>query len=289
MWVMANNKPKLNIEEPPIPDPDGNPIYYLTSRVPLHDEKGNVVGVAGVSIDITERKKLEELKQQIKIEEHTGVMKILSSSIAHELRTPLAGIKLGALGIAQVLPHLLDAYKIAKDNNLPIVDIKKRRLNSIESVLDNISFEVEFCFSFIDMLLLNVKSTNKIDKERFEKNSMVNIINSTLKRYPFKQGELNLVEWIEKNDFNFRGDQLLVTHVLFNLLKNAIYYTKAERKGKITIWFENFEDHNELHFRDTAKGIPAGILPHIFDRFFSRTEMGTGIGLSFCKNCNGSS
>ena len=64
--VIATGKPKLNIEEPPIPDAAGNEVYFLTSRVPIKNKSNRVIGVIGISIDITERKKMEELLHQSK-------------------------------------------------------------------------------------------------------------------------------------------------------------------------------------------------------------------------------
>ena len=57
---------------------------------------------------------------------------------------------------------------------------------------------------------------------------------------------------------------------------------KAE-KGEIFIWLEQHEEFNELHFKDTGQGIPALAIPHLFERFFTTTLTGTGVGLSFCK------
>lgn len=81
----------------------------------------------------------------------------------------------------------------------------------------------------------------------------------------------------------FKGDELLIIHVLFNLLKNAIYYVRAAGKGNISIRIENGDKYNFLYFKDTGQGINAKVLPHIFERFFSRTYHGTGIGLAYCK------
>ena len=86
-----------------------------------------------------------------------------------------------------------------------------------------------------------------------------------------------------EDDFKFMGDELLMIHIIFNLLKNALYYIADASKGKISIILERGEEVNKLYFKDTGTGISQEILPHIFDHFFSKTENGTGIGLSFCK------
>jgi signal transduction histidine kinase len=79
------------------------------------------------------------------------------------------------------------------------------------------------------------------------------------------------------------GDDILFTHVLFNLLKNALYYIRAASKGEISIWCEQNEKFNILHFKDTGLGMDKEVLEHIFERFFTRTRHGSGVGLAFCK------
>jgi len=73
-------------------------------------------------------------------------------------------------------------------------------------------------------------------------------------------------------------------HVLFNLLKNALYYIEAANKGEIYIRAEKTPDANILHFKDTGKGMASSMMPYVFERFYSKTQHGTGIGLAFCKS-----
>jgi signal transduction histidine kinase len=67
------------------------------------------------------------------------------------------------------------------------------------------------------------------------------------------------------------------------LIKNALHFIHAERKGKIFIWIENHENKNTVHIKDTAKGMSTAVLAHIFDEFFTNREGGTGLGLTFCQ------
>jgi diguanylate cyclase (GGDEF)-like protein/PAS domain S-box-containing protein len=57
--VLRSGTPKLNIEEPQ-PTPDGRTICLHTSKVPLYSEDGSLIGVLGVYLDITDRKRAEE-------------------------------------------------------------------------------------------------------------------------------------------------------------------------------------------------------------------------------------
>jgi len=54
--VIMTGKAKLNIEEPAIPGADGRLIHFLTNRVPLYNHDNTIVGVIGISIDITDHK-----------------------------------------------------------------------------------------------------------------------------------------------------------------------------------------------------------------------------------------
>lgn len=64
--ALLSGEPIYNAEESPVLDPNGDIIYYLSTRVPLLDKDKNVVGLVGILIDITERKKMEEQLTKIK-------------------------------------------------------------------------------------------------------------------------------------------------------------------------------------------------------------------------------
>jgi PAS domain S-box-containing protein len=57
--VVDSGQPLINYEEPTI-DPAGNKIWILSTKVPLHDGQGNIIGLVGMGRDITERKRTEE-------------------------------------------------------------------------------------------------------------------------------------------------------------------------------------------------------------------------------------
>jgi signal transduction histidine kinase len=92
-----------------------------------------------------------------------------------------------------------------------------------------------------------------------------------------QDGEIDLVNVKLAGDFDFFGDENLMIFVVFNLLKNALYY-----RAKINIWMDC--QTRTLHFKDDGIGIAADQLEFIFDDFFtSNKKGGTGLGLPFCK------
>ncbi len=205
----------------------------------------------------------------------------VAESIAHELRTPLRTILSGAEGLEIFFPKLIETYAIAKNENLSIPKIDESHYRSLNIILDNIKSEVNSAFTFINMLLVNANESAM--KSNYQACSILECVNQALSRYPFDLKENELIVLENREDFTFLGSQQLMIHVIFNLLKNSLYYIKAANKGKIFIRIENGQHTNKLYFKDTGTGIPKEILSHIFDRFFSRTYHGTGIGLAFCK------
>lgn len=211
------------------------------------------------------------------------IMRSLSATIAHELRTPLRTIHSSVEGIKDYLPALIDTYELAKSKKMNIPYINPIHYEALLTACDQIESEAKATFSVIEMLLMNV-SQNHVNSSELKPCSINHCIDMAIQRYPFDAGESELVFWEAiDDDFSFLGNETLLTHVIFNLLKNALYYIRAARKGLITIWIEHGKSYNRLHFKDTAQGIPPEILSHIFDRFYSKTLHGAGVGLAFCK------
>lgn len=220
--------------------------------------------------------------------ERQRAMLATAGMVAHELRTPLSSIKAGATGIRQHLPTLLESYQLAVKNSLVDGSIRTAHIDSMAGVLDRIEAEADRSNTVIDMLLYSVRGL-RMKKEQFAKCSMAHCVDVALRRYPFNsESDRALVHWTRQPDFTFVGVEILMVHVIFNLLKNAIRHISRAGKGTISIGLENDDRDNRLVFRDTGPGIPADVLPHIFARYYSWPKHGngivetTGIGLSFC-------
>jgi len=208
----------------------------------------------------------------------------LAGSLAHEMRTPLAAIRNQAAGITKHLPTLLEGYQLAVDHRLMDARIGAGHLEILSDVSGRITNEVHKSNTIIDMMLAST-SMERPETLDFERYFIEACIAEALERYPFEQGEKEKISVEVMENFEFRGSDILLVFVLFNLLKNALHALRESGKGDIRISAEPAGGRNILRVTDTGPGIPPNAIPHVFDTFYStkRNGGGAGIGLAFCK------
>lgn len=216
-------------------------------------------------------------------------MKLVAESVAHELRTPLSAMTMVAQALGKILPTYYEGYVLAKEANLPIKGVTpqlQKYFKELPTILDTVSRNAN---SMVSLLLANLHEETKFEMQTC---SMKACVQTALESYPFSEGEKHLVcldVLKQEGDFKFIGHSELMKHVLFNLLKNSLYAIASAGKGEITISIEPLsststkEKYNKLVFTDTGSGIDQKNIYHIFDRFYSSKEHGTGIGLAFCR------
>lgn len=218
-------------------------------------------------------------------EEKLAAYSAVGSNIAHELRTPLLGIRAAVAGISHQLPDMLDAYEQAVAANLPVKRIRPARLDSLRDATARIEEEITYSNTVIEMLLVSA-GHNALRSDSFTIHSANHTIEQALARYPFNSShEHELLHWEKGEDFDYFGSDILVMHVLFNLIKNALHSVQATEGATIIIDSRRSADANTIRVRDTGKGISAKAMPHIFEHFYSSKAIGqgAGVGLAFCK------
>jgi two-component system, CAI-1 autoinducer sensor kinase/phosphatase CqsS len=189
-------------------------------------------------------------KSHAKIEQ----VKSLAGSIAHETRNPLAGIK----GCCELM---------------------KNNLNELIEYIDLVADSSSQGLAMIDMIMANIRE-GKIDKSNFIDLSISDVVKKAIRQFTYRnEEEKELVNFDLEQNFIFRGDENMMIFVIFNLLKNSLYY-----KSKIEIRTEIKSDGNYLYFKDYGPGIEKDKLELIFESFFtSGKKGGTGLGLPFCR------
>ena len=261
----------------------GKVYDMLSHKLPLLDKKGVIIGLIGVSIDITDKKNAEKFELEKNLaEQKAAYSKVAAGSIAHDLRTPLASINAGMMGIAYFLEPLLKTYDIAKEAGLEIPLINKNKLSALSKVIDNCNNEIAFSHDFINQTLNNLQH-DSIDTSGYKRYNIKTVLESALESYPYQGNERELLHTDLAVDFDFWGSDVYLKNMLNNLLKNSFYYIAAARRGEIYITTLENEDNFIIKFKDTAQGAPVEVVEHMFDGYFSKRSGGTGLGLAFCK------
>jgi two-component system, CAI-1 autoinducer sensor kinase/phosphatase CqsS len=214
-----------------------------------------------------------------------------AATIAHELRTPLATIRMQAGHAAQQLPEILRELQEARASSgfggISSADATKDldAHRQLELMCQKIIQQVDRTNQMIDLILASARMEH-IDTSNFSWHSMQACAVEMLDSYPFSTGQQRKVHLSSEGDFEFYGSQPLLVFAISNLIKNSLYAMKAADKGEIFITIRPAEagsSYNTITVTDTASGIPKDVLPHIFDTYYStKDSAGAGVGLAFC-------
>jgi signal transduction histidine kinase len=197
-------------------------------------------------------------------------LKSIATAIAREMRIPLAEILIISQNIHKVIRRF-------KDDE--VIRIESGFLLSIADSLETINKENS---AFIDILL--VKSSNSISKFKLERLNIVDSIKKIVSQYPYSAGEEKWVQMqLDADKGYFKGNIILLKHIMFNLLRNALYFTKEIHNSHITIGVEILEHKVVIFVEDKGPGIPSYKINSIFDKLSMSNDYGAGLGLVFCK------
>ncbi len=231
---------------------DGRQIFTSMTLSPLKDAEGRMIGASRICKDITQMKKAEE---RLILAERLSSLGELTAGVAHELRNPLAGIK-------------INTQMLSRRKDLPQMD---KRL--VESTIEGI----EKIQKIVDDMLHFAKPKASHFKEE-EINEVVEKSLAILQA-KLKKGNITSVFEPGKGMPRVRIDTHQIQQVLINLMLNAIQ--AMEKGGTLVIrTFLRTGNGVGLEIRDTGIGIPAAHLRKIFDPFFTTKSDGTGLGLS---------
>ncbi|MBQ4563794.1 MAG: HAMP domain-containing histidine kinase [Lachnospiraceae bacterium] len=194
-------------------------------------------------------------------EEHR---KQLISNITHELKTPLAVIH----SYAEAVQEGIDAEK--KEYYLSVILEETEKMDAM----------------VLQMLELSRLEAGKI-KLSSETFSLTELARSMTERFsPMLEEKQLELSWEVKDEVSVIADENRIAQVITNLVSNACKYTPVG--GKIHIWI--YREGRKVYFRieNTAKHLSEQALEKVWDSFYredpSRTEPGTGLGLTLVKN-----
>ncbi|RYF37166.1 MAG: HAMP domain-containing histidine kinase, partial [Comamonadaceae bacterium] len=196
----------------------------------------------------------------------------LAGSIAHEMRHPLAQLKHSLEGMQEVLPAPGAARQSAR--------LEPQEVQSLYRHLARGEQAVQRGLQVISMTLDEV-SARPIDESSFLYLSAAEVVHQAVEEYSYDSDNArDKVSVIVTDDFTFKGDETAYLFVLFNLIKNALYYLAPFPQTRVTITVGN----QQVKVRDNGPGIAPDALAGLFEPFRSVGKSGgTGLGLAYCQ------
>ncbi|MEO1206846.1 MAG: HAMP domain-containing sensor histidine kinase [Pseudomonadota bacterium] len=209
-------------------------------------------------------------------EEKLHATQALAANIAHEMRTPLLSIQLDCEQMEDELqngPNPLRRPDTALD------------ISSLARAVKRVRNQAHGAGIVIDMILFNVKHEH-IQPEIFEEHSMSAAVKTAVARFPFQNADRACIHLELEQDFRYFGSDVLMVHVFFNLIKNAIIAGSGTDALKISIKTEVDPLSNIVRVTDNGMGIPPELWGSLFEPFATSGKRmeGSGLGLAFCKN-----
>jgi two-component system, chemotaxis family, CheB/CheR fusion protein len=238
---------------------DGRRLDISLTISPVRDAAGRIFAASKVARDITLRKRADAALQEADHRKDEFL-----ATLAHELRNPLAPIRNAVHILATKAPPTKDLQWVR--------EVLDRQVQQMTRLVD-------------DLLDVSRIGRGKIDmrKERTDLIAVINYALEASKPLIEKWGH-ELTVRLTPGPVSLDGDPARLAQVLSNLLNNAAKYT--EQGGKISVTVECEGQTAVIRIKDTGVGIPADMLPRIFDMFMQvdrsleRARGGLGIGLS---------
>lgn len=235
-----------------------NHVFDVIVTPVRHERKDDFYGVIAVFHDITEAKKVEEVRIDF------------VANASHELKTPLTSIK----GFVDVLSQDLDRAdtKAAKDK----LEVIKRNVDRLHELVKDL------------LELSRLDASHEAVKEEISVEEFTDEMAREVKPLLEKKEQTLLIDYkIE----NVSASRLMLGQVMSNLIENAIKYSQNQAKIQVR-WLEDGE-FTLLKVIDNGPGISEEHLSRMFERFYrvqngknrNSSVGGTGLGLSIAKNC----
>jgi two-component system, sensor histidine kinase and response regulator len=259
---------------------EGEVKWVSATKYPTRDIDGNVTGIVGMSVDVTDKmiyeEKLKEAKE--KAEESDRLKTAFLSNMSHEIRTPMNGI----IGFSNLL----------RDSNLTESE-KNEFLNHINNCGNQLLSLID---DIIDISKIESGQV-RIQIAETHVNTIFNELYTTFQANKNSEGKEN-IELIKKTTLPdeksvIYTDPFRLRQVLSNLIGNGIKFTN---EGSVEFGYTLLENgYLKFYIKDTGIGIQKDKQQIIFERFgqvmdsknistLTMTHKGTGLGLAISAN-----
>ncbi len=233
----------------------GEERYFQANAAPMNDRDGHRTGVILIMKDVTEQRRVDEMKRG------------LISTVSHELKTPLTSIRMAI--------HLLLEEKVGvlTEKQTELLLAAREDSDRLQQILHNL----------LDISRIE-SGRLRMDYQDIYAQSLVLDAVEPIRRAA-QDGGIELKIQLAEDLPAVSADPTQIGHVFSNLLSNALRFTAPG--GSITVSAVPEEQLVRFSVTDTGSGIPHQFMQRIFEQFFrvpdQKSATGAGLGLAIAK------
>lgn|GEM_PF-4275119 len=244
-------------------------VYFVFGGFYIPLTKVSTLAYAGsIVVAITYMKLIFFRNHYLSLDEKSKTYKILAGAIAHEVRGPICTIGIACENLGQ-----------------NVSEPEKEKLSFVKQ-------QTSKALSVIDSILLQVKYIEDSGQINRNKHSLRECVYLAINDPYFSDKDRALIEVNMEDDFVVLVDKLVLVQIFTNLIKNSLWAIRASGDGEIIMGAKRLGDKISISIYDNGVGISKRNLKKLFEPFFTRSEIGAGLGLAFSKlalkNMNGS-
>lgn len=249
--VMDENRPQFNIIEP-LTKKDGDVAWLSTSKMPIHDAAGNVIGVLAHFEDITKTLQLQSQREDF------------MASLAHDLKVPV-------IGAIRALDALLQGYVGPLDNK------QTEFIQCLHRSHENLLLMVK-------NLLQVLRFESGQDQFVFEHFDFVGVLKECLKDAAATVAAKNIdLDFQAPDKLVLNADKMAIKKLVVNLIGNA--FSSAPEHTTVKIDLQLVDQNAILEVRNGGEPISQEDMEQLFQRLWQgkRFGAGAGLGLFLCR------
>lgn len=263
--VMARGEPLINVVRHTLAS-SGQLKTVLTTKVPIRNAVGRIVGLVGISRDVTELQ--EELTRRLETareDERGKMMTSFMQDAAHDFRTPLSTISTSVYLLEKAAEPEKRSYHAS---------VVMQQIHRLERLLEGLT------------TMTRLDSLQKIDKTPVQVNTLLAML-PLLKQRTYAERDVHVQLDLAAPAPVVMASETDLYEAIKNVFDNAIHFTPDG--GTVTVRSHVEDSRVVIEIRDTGTGISAEDLLHIFDRFYrvdrarATTTGGIGLGLPIAK------
>ncbi len=226
---------------------------YVSSTYSVVADRGDLLGAVVLFRDITEKKRLEEMKSDY------------AAALSHDLKTPLTAMK----GYAVTL--LKHGERLDAESRTEALEVINFEIDRVSRMFDNLLHQAR-----LEAGVKNIHISTIVPKQ---------VIRQVVSLYAFSGRSHELVYKVDPEDMVFRSDRDQLDQILNNLVSNALKYTPDGSRVAVNCRWTEDGDFALFEVIDNGPGISEEDRPYVFQRFHrlggarSRRVRGTGLGL----------